>query len=153
MKPTSGYQSRGERGEEANMRRVKRYTFPVRGNESQVWKVGYIVSNCGTVLWLGLTMIIILKCMKWSEAKWSHSVVSDSLWPHGLWPTRLLHPWNFPGQSTGVGCLFFSRGSSWPRAWIQVSHTAGRCFTIWATREACRNTKSLCCVTGTSTVL
>jgi len=38
---------------------------------------------------------------KW---KWSCSVVSDSLWPHGLQPTRLLHPWDFPGKSTGVGC-------------------------------------------------
>ena len=38
---------------------------------------------------------------KW---KWSHSVVSDSQRPHGLQPTRLLHPWDFPGKSTGVGC-------------------------------------------------
>ena len=38
--------------------------------------------------------------------KWSHSVVSDSLLPHELWPTRLLHPWNFPGMCTGVGCHF-----------------------------------------------
>ena len=38
---------------------------------------------------------------KW---KWNHSVVSDSLLPHGLQPTRLLHPWDFPGKSTGVGC-------------------------------------------------
>ena len=36
--------------------------------------------------------------------KWSCSVVSDSLRPHGLQPTRLLHPWDFPGKSTGVGC-------------------------------------------------
>jgi len=36
--------------------------------------------------------------------KWSCSVVSDSLQPHGLQPTRLLHPWDFPGKSTGVGC-------------------------------------------------
>ena len=36
--------------------------------------------------------------------KWSHSIVSDSQWSHGLQPTRLLHPWNFPGKSTGVGC-------------------------------------------------
>ena len=28
-----------------------------------------------------------------------------------------------------------SRGSSWPRDWIWVSHVAGRFFTIWATRE------------------
>ena len=41
---------------------------------------------------------------KW---KWSRSVVSDSEQPHGLQPTRLLHPWDFPGKSMGVGrhCL------------------------------------------------
>ena len=38
---------------------------------------------------------------KW---KWNCSVVSDSSWPHGLEPTRPLHPWDFPGKSTGVGC-------------------------------------------------
>ena len=38
---------------------------------------------------------------KW---KWSHSVVSDSSRPHGLQPPRLLHPWDFPGKSIGVGC-------------------------------------------------
>ena len=31
--------------------------------------------------------------------------MSDSERPHGLQPTRLLHPWDFPGKSTGVGCL------------------------------------------------
>ena len=41
---------------------------------------------------------------KW---KWSRSVVSDSQRPHGLQPTRLLHPWDFPGKSTGVGCHCF----------------------------------------------
>ena len=38
---------------------------------------------------------------KW---KGSRSVVSDPQWPHGLQPSRLLHPWDFPGKSTGVGC-------------------------------------------------
>ena len=38
--------------------------------------------------------------------KWSCPVVSDSSRPHGLQPTRLLHPWDFPGKSTGVGCHF-----------------------------------------------
>ena len=36
--------------------------------------------------------------------KWSRSVVSDSSRSHGLQPTRLLHPWDFPSTSTGVGC-------------------------------------------------
>ena len=38
---------------------------------------------------------------KW---KWSRSVVSDSERPHGLQPTRLLRPWDSPGERTGVGC-------------------------------------------------
>ena len=37
------------------------------------------------------------------EWKWSRSVMSDSSRPHGLQPTRFLHPWEFPGKSTGVG--------------------------------------------------
>ena len=36
--------------------------------------------------------------------------MSDSLRPHGLQPTRLLHPWNFPGKSTRVGCHFLLQG-------------------------------------------
>ena len=42
--------------------------------------------------------------MMFSSVQFSCSVVSDSLRPHGLQPTRLLRPWDFPGQSTGVGC-------------------------------------------------
>ena len=38
---------------------------------------------------------------KW---KWSHSVMSYSSRLHGLQPTRLLHPRDFPGKNTGVGC-------------------------------------------------
>ena len=40
--------------------------------------------------------------------KWKVKVKSlsrvDSYRPHGLQPTRLLHPWDFPGKSTGLGC-------------------------------------------------
>ena len=46
---------------------------------------------------------------KW---KWSRSVMSDPQRPHGLQPTRLLHPWDFPGKSTGVlewGAIAFSQ--------------------------------------------
>ena len=31
--------------------------------------------------------------------------------------------------------IAFSRGSSWPRDWTQVSHIAGKRFTLWANRE------------------
>ena len=30
--------------------------------------------------------------------------MSNSQRPHGLQPTRLLHPWDFSGKNTGVGC-------------------------------------------------
>ena len=61
---------------------------------------------------------IITAAWKW---KWNRSVVSDSLRPRGLSPNMLLCPWDFPGKSTGIGCLSFSRGSSQPRDWTQVS--------------------------------
>ena len=51
---------------------------------------------------------------KW---KWSCSVVSNSSRPHGLQPTRLLHPWDFPGKSTGVGCHRLLR-----EAWCAAIH-------------------------------
>ena len=37
--------------------------------------------------------------------------------------------------------ISFSRGSSWLRDQTQVSHIAGRLFTIWATREFCNSEK------------
>ena len=43
----------------------------------------------------------------------------------------------FSRQESWSGLPFpFSRGCSQPRDWTQVSHTAGRRFTVWATREA-----------------
>ena len=45
-------------------------------------------------LWNTTPTVYVLSC----------SAMSDFLWPHGLQPTRLLHLWNFPGKSTGVGC-------------------------------------------------
>ena len=40
----------------------------------------------------------------------SHLVVPESLWPHELYSTRLLCPWDFPGNNTGVGCHFLLQG-------------------------------------------
>ena len=59
---------------------------------------------------------------------------------HGILSARLLEWVAFP----------FSRGSSQPRGWIQVSHTAGRFFTSWATREA--QNASVCMNTGVGSV-
>ena len=44
---------------------------------------------------------------------------------HGIFQARVLE-WV---------AVSFSRGSSWPRDQTQVSHTVGRRFTVWATRE------------------
>ena len=64
----------------------------------------------------------------------SHSVVSHSatlcnpmdFTVHGIFGARILEWVAVP----------FSRGSSQPRDWTQVSHIADRFFTVWATREA-----------------
>ena len=45
---------------------------------------------------------------------------------HGILQARILE-WE---------AILFSRGSSWLRDQTQVSCTAGRFFTVWATREA-----------------
>ena len=56
------------------------------------------------------------------------SGVTDSLRPHGLEPTRLLPPWDSPGNSTGVGCQFPSPGDL-PDPGIDP----GRCFNLCKT--------------------
>ena len=38
------------------------------------------------------------------------SIISNSLQPHGLKLARLLWPWDFPGNNTGVGCRFLLQG-------------------------------------------
>ena len=48
---------------------------------------------------------------------------------HGILQARILE-W---------AAISFSRGTSWPRNWTHVSHTAGRCFTNWAMWEAHTN--------------
>ena len=44
-------------------------------------------------------------------------------------------PWDSEGNNMKWVDIPYSRGSSWPRNWTQVSYFAGRFFTIWATRE------------------
>ena len=65
---------------------------------------------------------------KWSE---SCSAVPNSLWGHGL-PSQ----WNSPVRILEWVMVPFSKGSSQPKDWTQVSHIAGGFFTSWATREA-----------------
>ena len=70
------------------------------------------------------------KTGKWSKVKVAQSCLTlcdpmDCM-VHGILWARILEWVAFP----------FSRGSSQPRDWTQVSHTAGGVFTNWATREA-----------------
>ena len=60
----------------------------------------------------------------------SCSVMSDSLQPHGLQPARLLHPWDFPGKNTGVGCHSLLQGIFLTQGLNPVSCTRGGLFTI-----------------------
>ena len=49
----------------------------------------------------------------------SPSVMSDSCDPMDCSPP--LCPWDFPGKTTGVGAMAYSRGTSQPRDQTQVS--------------------------------
>ena len=69
------------------------------------------------------------------ENRISCSIISNSLQPHGLWSARFLCPWNSPGKNAGEGCHFLLQEIVWTRDQTQVSCTAGRFFTIWATRK------------------
>ena len=53
---------------------------------------------------------------------------------HGIFQARVLE----------CVAISFSRGSSRPRDWTQVSHIVGRCFTLWATRKALDGKESGC---------
>ena len=71
--------------------------------------------------------------VKWSEVTQSCPTLCDPMdyslpgfSVHGILQARILE-WV---------TISFSRGSSQPRDQSQVSHIAGRCFNLWATREA-----------------
>ena len=78
------------------------------------------------------SQVLVLLChwaliQKSKESQSEHCwVMSNSLWPLGILQARILES----------GAVPFSRGSSKPRDWTQVSHIAGGFFTSWATRGA-----------------
>ena len=73
--------------------------------ESLIWKINGCYSSYPAYFGCSMGWTTFL-----SEVKWSCSVMSNSFWPHGLQPTRLLHPWDFPGKNTGVGCHCLLQG-------------------------------------------
>ena len=62
---------------------------------------------------------------KWKVKVKSLSRVWPSATPWSLQPSRLLHPWDFPGKSTGVGC-----------------HCLLRCKEKWTSKEEGQHLKS-----------
>ena len=81
------------------------------------------------------------------KSKWSCSVVPNSLWPHGLYslPGSSIHG-IFQARMLELVATSFSRGSSWPRDRTWVSRTAGRLFTIWATRGSPTHIRESLCI-------
>ena len=74
---------------------------------------------------------IFRKCfLKW---KWSCLVASNFLRPRGLYPPGSSIHGILQAKILEWVAISFSRGSSWPRDWTQVSHIVGRRFNLWAT--------------------
>ena len=66
----------------------------------------------------------------------SHSVMSNSLQLHGLCPPGSCCQWNSPGKNNGVGTHSFLQRIFLTQGLNPALLTAGRFFTVWATREA-----------------
>ena len=97
--------------------------------------------------------VCVCVCVKWYKKRWSVHVcwmecniltynesvscwvVSDFLRVYGLQPTRLLCPWDSPGKNTGVDCHFRFQGIFPIQRLNLISCSAGRFYTIWATRD------------------
>ena len=90
----------------------------------------HVLCLCDYYLSTEFQLLYFRSEVKWSESE-SLSVMSDSLLPHGLY-----NRWNCLGQILEWVAIPFSRGSSQPRDWTQISHIAGPFFTSGAIREA-----------------
>ena len=56
----------------------------------------------------GVTLVLTSKKRKYVPIEKESEVAQLCLTLHDpMDPTRLLHPWDFPGKSTGEGCHFF----------------------------------------------
>ena len=52
------------------------------------------------------TLCSLVHPSPWDSEESEKWIMSDSLRPDGLSPMSFLHPWDFPGKNTGVGCHF-----------------------------------------------
>ena len=88
-------------------------------------------------------------CMSVCFTSWTHQEIWSqswftlmltqlclTLWPHRLQPSRLLCPWDFPGENTRMVAIAFSRGPFQSSDWTQVWCTGRQVPYCWASREA-----------------
>ena len=92
--------------------------------------------RCSALLSHKLERRLFIQIILWW---WFSCSCPTLLQPHGLWPSRVLCPWDCPGQNTGVGFhfllegIFLAQGSN-PSLlhcrWIlyQLSHQGSPCF-------------------------
>ena len=77
----------------------------------------------------------------------SHFWLFSTLWTV---PIRFLHPWDFPGKNTQVGCHFLLQGIFPTKGWTHVSCIGRWILYHWATWESQNNivqlSLSLSCV-------
>ena len=87
-----------------NMKNSLEYSTYYLGNSMGQSKTVHtkIISlqTCITISSINTLCVYVFSC----------SVVSDSLQHFGLQPARLLCPWDFSSQNTGVGCHFLLQG-------------------------------------------
>ena len=106
----------------------------------------YNVNFCCTAKWFSYTYNVFRILFHYITEHWIQLPVLYSEWAKLLLCLTLCDPVDYslpgfsihgsPGKSTGVGYHFLLQGSSWPRDRTWVSRIGGRCFNLWATREA-----------------
>ena len=75
----------------------------------KVWKFKTLFFICACLLYIHVCTCEYMYILTYTTIYcccWVASVVSDSVRPHSRQPTRLLRPWDSPGENTGVGCHF-----------------------------------------------
>ena len=114
--------------------------------EKKFW-FSYVSTSGGVLakyLIMGYKVIYMEGCYCRTLKKWkslSHVWLFATLWTAARDPMDCSLPGSSVHEILQTGILEwvaipFSRRSSQPRDWTQVFHIAGRCFAIWATREA-----------------
>ena len=82
-----------------------------------VFWIFYTYVNSWVVLYQGWDQFIFIVTPKHLKVDWDDArlcaLLPSHVWlfcDHGLYPTSLLHPWDFPGESTIVDCHLLLQG-------------------------------------------